>query len=262
MALVISQSEIQEAMEIILDACDNCDVNLDWLTDNDWVLDELRYSLPDDWDIECGASKMVFVPANKPYVIKLPLRSNEDLYHGSSYYSSWENEDTGSYHSHEYYAGENEEFSHAVYPLSGTYGADYCRSEVEFYEVAKAYHIDEMFAETREIGERRGITFYAQEKCLPLSQTDDPSKTAISEEIKQEYEATFSKSLNPHFSRSGVVFVRDFELRIADVYGITMLSNFVKFKAKERTGDYHSSNIGFFAATGKPCVFDYSGYWD
>lgn len=273
MGLKITQVEI----DTILDKLTAVDRKYHCFNDgfSDWEdqLYDIEYELGrDEYDVRFGASKCAIVPIdpNVNYVIKIPFHYNGDIY-CSSYtatVSRWDSDRQTYYHTWTHVQSDGSEFSCAEYPISGGHGWDYCQSEAEYYEVAKQYGIDEMFAETRLIGYVNGYPVYAQERCEPLCEVDESNcySKNISDELVASYDSVLrekcSKSTYQHDPKYGWKLDREFELAIADTYSLKTLLGFFDFFEHETVGDFHRANIGFFRDSHKPCVFDYSGYWD
>lgn len=106
---------------------------------------------PVGWDCSWGASKIVLIPENKNFVVKIPFKKD------ASYSDDYNEEAWESLPS----------FCSAYYPLSGTNGFDYCRSEAEYFKLAKRSGIAEFFAATIFIGTYNHYPIYIQEKINP-----------------------------------------------------------------------------------------------
>ena len=248
MSLNISQYEIQS----ILNMLNDLDESFWNLNDDEWLISNIESRLPCGYTCDAGASKLVIIPSDKPYVIKVPFTYNQDMYYDC--YDSDEDE--------EYYDENTPEFSCAVYPISGGTGSDYCKSEAEYYEVAQNYGVADMLAETRYIGDANGAPIYVQEKCIGWNYADG---VEISDEVRESYErkvSTLDGAKTHDYARYGVEMDKDFEMRVLQSYSMDKLLQLFDFIREEHLGDFHTGNIGFFSANNKPCIFDYSGYWE
>lgn len=264
MSLNISQEEIKSILKMINDIESKWGYSFANLNDGDEVMDELNAYLPDGYWLNSGASKCVIIPPHAPYVIKIPFLYNTDIaWNGDSYY--WD-----SYAQTYRYRSDDDdyqvEFENAVYPISGGTGSDYCQSEAEYYQAAKEYGVADMLAETRFIGHAGGTAIYVQERCetyddaaLSHSEASEVAYDEAVEPMQQDSHMTYETRKERDY---GWKFDRTFELRLVDSYSVKKLLKLFDFIEQEHLRDFHHGNIGTFAASGKPCIFDYSGYWD
>ncbi len=178
-----------------------------------------------DFTFSYGASKFVIVPEISDYVIKIPfnLRYDDDLLFDSAYYA--EDDD---------------------------YGWDYCRSEAQYYRLAKEEGLESFFAETRYIGSKHGYPIYVQEKCLPYSE-------AVNSNSKKDIETTERKisTLTNAVPRDMSMNFLTELFKTASEETIDRLFNFIY---RNRIYDLRDANCGFLIKNNKPVLVDYASF--
>lgn len=206
------------------------DLNEDgYFTDNDaedYVYSLDRNKVP-DFDYEYGATKLVIIPKNKDYVIKIPFN--------------------GGYSCGEYtsFNGANDE----------AWGDNYCEAEVEIYQLAKEAGFEKMFLPLTYVL-TSCVDIYIQPKCECYIKNDVKQDSYSSKESKErilEDKKQGKRYLFGEFSDSWTA-------SCLDVLGsIEELKRFEKFL--EDNGifyDLHSGNIGYYE--GHAVILDYGGY--
>ena len=189
--------------------------------------DYFTRDLPEDCEYSYGASKLVIIPDNTDYVIKVPFNCTYD--------EEW------LYFQNAYYCRQEE------------YGWDYCEAEVEYYEEAADWGVEKYFAETRYIGDCHGWPIYVQPKCEAMENSRDSHS-----HTREEYDSIQKKadSVDQHGIRD-----RDFLCDLfkdADVATVSLLFQFID----EMLNDLHSGNYGYFEGTTDACLLDYAGWGD
>lgn len=202
---------------------------------------ELLADLDDDTiDWNSGASKMVIIPKNENYVVKIPF---------NGYYNSIYDEDENG--EEKYIDDEFIEFSKA----GDENGWDYCEVEAKLYEEAEDRNLEQCFAKTEWIGDAHGYPIYKQEKAEIFGMMEDDSIKRRSDEEKN--------SAKKQLAKEGVNIYHiciDWVLDFIEYYGKEMLYKFMDFLTDFHIGDLHSDNIGYI--NGRPVLVDYSGFYD
>lgn len=180
---------------------------------------------PPNCKLACGATKLVIIPNNKNYVIKIPFSMSEfdTPFEGAPFSSdTW----------------------------------DYCSSEVSLYHYAATYGIQSFLARTRfvmNIGEYR---IYVQKKC-------DFSFRNVYFRTYNRYSNEERRSLENIIRSSNIKLTPislDFLLEIAKEENNNSVLNLLTFFENYDLNDFHASNYGYSQA--KPMFFDYSGFYD
>ena len=117
---------------------------------DDTRVDELVLYLFDKgyiFNYDFGATKLVIIPRNKDYVIKIPFQG---YYKNDCFYN---------------FIGADSEFKW-----------DYCNVEVERYENIYSTSFKDCFAETIFIGYANNYPIYLQEKCTPFNGSYNKTK--------------------------------------------------------------------------------------
>lgn len=195
--------------------------------------------LPCGWDYSYGASKLVLIPDDLPFVIKIPFNQQPGDYYCDN------NED-----GERYYPGEV--FSSAVYPLCNEYGWDYCRSEAEFYKEAEEAGLSYFFAKTVYIGKYTGYPIYVQEKAKP----ENTFNCHHSEEERSNSRKKV-QVLNIWTDELDDDFLTD----LFKCYSNDELVKLFQFLDENDIRDLTSSNVGYDYA-GQPIFLDYSDFRD
>lgn len=187
--------------------------------------EEFQYDLKDmQLEVASGASKLVFIPFDEEYVVKVPFNGDYKAY----------------------------QQKYVSFKMANTYNYwDYCLKELEIYHKAKARGLGKFFAKIRLI-ENNEHPIYIQEKAVLFSEASDWEGLELyygqkhsTEDIKYDYPTPISETW----------------LKIAvSHYGKTMVDRLIKFLSNECIGDFHRDNLGFI--NGKPVIIDYSDYND
>lgn len=175
-------------------------------------------------EVASGASKLVFMPFDEKYVIKIPFNGNYKAYQQE--YTSFEMANTYNYW-------------------------DYCLKELEIYHKAKAKGLGKFFAKIRLI-ENNEHPIYIQEKAVLFSEASDweglefyYGQKHSTEDIGYSYPLSIPNEW--------------LEIAISH-YGKIMVDRLINFLINEYLDDFHDGNLGFI--NGKPVIIDYSGYND
>lgn len=202
-------------------------------TYQDNVLDIFREKYKKPWYYETGASKLVIIPENEDFVIKIPF---EGMYPEAE----WDDENE------EYYESEFEHFCGA----DTNNEWDYCEVEAERYELSKTYGVEQCFAKCEKIAEIDGYPIYIQQKakmynCLEKSNHTEEDIKSVSKICSDNYYECFNKEW------LGDVF---------NYFGEKIFNIFMQFLSDFNVNDLHSGNLGYI--NGKPVLVDYSSWND
>ena len=177
--------------------------------------------------VSTGATKMVIGSNELNCVLKIPFQG------------TWWDEEIDD----EYTESHFDEFCHG----------DYCYSEVDIYQHAKAFGVAEVFAETSFVGDLKcGIPVYKQVKVLAINESGSsrtPSNAAIKKAKDRYYSSPFSTP---------------WTALVIDIYGeeyFDKLMTFIDDICPEIGDDWHSGNYGY-TYDGLPIILDYSGYFE
>lgn len=97
------------------------------------------------YGLECGASKVVIIPHNLPFVFKIPICG----------------------------VG-NQRYKGANYAIPAVPADDYCAREAYLYTKAEEQHLSSMFAGTRLLAHTPSNPIYISEKCTPILDEERP----------------------------------------------------------------------------------------
>lgn len=195
-------------------------VIIDPLTDNCTIAFKWAY----------GATKVVILPEDSEYVLKIPFNS-------LCYINDEEDNDEITY--------EFTSFDHA----KTSNGWDYCAAECDTYERALANNLSACFLQTSLYGVINGWPIYIQHKC-ELHNTDNEDECGSKEERK--YIRNLCKS--NHYYALPFTWALDFY----NYYGETMLIALLNFLRAEHLYDFHKDNVGYFGDV--PIILDYGDY--
>ena len=200
------------------------------LTEYDYE-DKILYYLPDDfdYDVEYGATKLVLMPSNENFVIKIPF---------TGYYT-------------EEFDGKEGKFKEIYYTFNGADNGswDYCKCECERYLTAKQENLEKYFAKTTYLDSINDHPIYIQEKAVIYVNS---SKKEIS--LKEE-ETTRKKCSKQGTCCFNVHWLND----LLKYCGDKEFEDFLFFiKINGFNDDLHSTNIGYIG--NKPVLVDYSGF--
>lgn len=204
------------------------------LTENDFE-DKVLSNLPDDlkYHYEYGATKLVIILPDCNFVIKIPF---------SGSYQEFYQDDTDGYEE-EYVEFENADFETCEW--------DYCKTEVNRYNLAKNIGIEKYFAKTECIGMINNYPIYIQQKAEIFAEVKDLN--SYSEEKKSSTREKCDKEDLWCFNEC---WLSD----LLDYCGDKVFSFFMSFIKDNDFDDLHSSNIGYI--NGVPVLVDYSGFND
>lgn len=176
-----------------------------------------------------GASKLVIIPADKDFVIKIPCKyeydGDEDTYKGACKFGP---------------DGEVLDF-----------GWNYCGLEEAIYQAAVKAGIEKLFAETIYIGVYDGYPIYIQEKCKifnDIRNTEDyPEKSK-------------KKSLKLCRDNNWYCFNEYWLSDVLDYYNTdNEFMKLNKFIESYNISDLHFGNVGY-RYDGSPVLIDYSDF--
>lgn len=224
------------------------DFTLSQLNMRDDIIDPLRRNSNIHFTWENGATKLVLLPRDEDFVIKIPFTGYWDEDDYESNMRSYERaEDRGE---------EPEEIIDTDFYYEFTYASideddpecwDYCRLECAIYEKAAAAGLARYFAKEEIIGYLDDFfPIYAQEKVSAFSKVYDKD---IGQRTSKRCE-----ELNVDCIHS--MWVHDF----FEIYGEEEYVKLANFLKEEDLWDFHGGNIGY--RNGKPILMDYSGYND
>lgn len=189
------------------------------------------------YSIEKGITKIVLIPEDKDYVIKIPITK---IAYREFFY------DNGEYHKGKFVIKDN-------------VGGDYCKKEEEIYNSIDE-EVKKMFAETKFLIEVNKLPIYIQEKIdfsfdnkcfnpdiFPSDRKSDMDiRTIVNSELS-------SKGIN-NLGRLNTEFCYDVMMN----YGIDSFLLLIREINFWKIEDLHELNIGY--KNYKPMIFDYSGF--
>ena len=211
-----------------------------YITDDFYDSAEITYQIEENltknMSVRYGASKLVCVPKDKKYVIKLPFNAVLD-----------EGSDEEGFDADEIVRliGASGDIEDALW--------DYCAREVFLYEAARSDEIAFAFPETEYVGLINGWPVYVQEICKTLYEKEN---TKFPTEAEENKVISFLASKNK-YSTINDAWITMFCLQYGEEKTIELL-DFIKFY---KINDLHSSNIGFSAIDGRPVIVDFSGFY-
>lgn len=184
--------------------------------------------VPDvEWDY--GASKLVFMPPESKFVIKIPFRGQNECVFG-------ENDELLDYKDFCEFSGARD-------------GWDYCHTELIIYNSAEEKELDQCFAKTSLIGKVKGYPIYQQEKAKIFGHTCNESEYS-----KEKTGSTEKKCKELDVNNFNSCWLSDF----IDYYGNELFVKFMLFLKEMRINDLHRDNLGYI--NGRPVLVDYSGF--
>lgn len=214
--------------------------------------------------VRYGVSKLVIIPQNFPFVIKIP-------FNGCFYFNDSEMPDFGEKYSEkdfstskEYYdfitekeeewAVENFEESTFFEPFTEAnkeFPEDYCFEEFQIYETVKDRGFSDFFANTIFYTEKDGRKIYIQEKACTYKAggKTSPSKKSLNKVQKL--------GIHSYFGNSWIALAIDF-------YGEALVQKFLDYIEIDEDdidvgNDMHNDNYGY-RLDGSPCIIDFSGW--
>ena len=217
--------------------------------DTDSVIDPVwdclyEVGLNKECDIANGVSKVVIIPRNSAYVIKIPL-------FGSWYYPEEYNEENDEYcidYENPYF----DEYTGAYYEDAEIDCSNYCELEEYLYNFTVENGVSDMFAKTEFFGRAKsGRPIYISEKCKNFwwgdREPSDASKTLVKDK---------RDSRTPGWSRMDSMITALF----VDDYGVERAEKLFQFLSDFNISDLHNDNVMISEKTGKIVITDYSGF--
>lgn len=223
----------KEQIKIILEGLQNCIFDSPTPdTYHDDIISHLDQTVFNLSDYGEGCTKLVLMPKNCDFVVKIP-------FFGENYDSK-----TGTYI----------QFSGAREPE----GWNYCEVESILYTYAKEKKVENYFLETRCIGFVHGYPIYAQELATTLNRTK-PSD--YDDDLSVEERTRNTKIRELCRKRNAKCFNATWIADFIDYYSEEEWFKLNKFLYDFDITDLHTENIGYNSA-GAPTVMDYAGYRD
>lgn len=189
--------------------------------------------LDDGWDYQYGSSKLVIIPEHLDFVVKIPFGADIEYVDDGEYYC--------------------DPFERAYYPEEREHGWDYCKSEAEYFKLAKKAGVSFFFAKTIYIGSISGVPIYVQEKidiqesCHSRSCSDKERSNSREKAIKMGM--LRNCDFNDDFITELFAYYSDNE--------VTALFDFIR---TYQLNDLTSNNVGYDHITGAPVLSDYSSF--
>lgn len=234
--MVNMEREISKILDLII-TYSRLDIWGDHFTADNWQdifdaysMQEQRHTL----SFHNGASKLVMVFDELPFVIKIPF--------------------TG------FYDSEVDEIVEELYygfECANDEGWDYCLTEEMLYEQMGSNDAKRYFAKTKKIGEVRGYPIYIQEKAIPWANSVNYKK---SQKLSKEQKEKVSSLRDEIGYCSG--FVSNWILFFLETEKKEDFLKLIDLIQKFEIGDLWMANYGISAITHKPIIFDYSGFYD
>lgn len=188
--------------------------------------------LDEGWNYQYGASKLVIIPEHLNFVVKIPFGADT---------GDWG--DDGQYYC--------DPFEYAHYPEEGIDGWDYCKSEVEYFDLARKAGVSFFFAKTSYIGDIDGIPIYVQEKV----EIQEDSHRSCSDQQRSD-----SREKAKRMGLWNCDMNDDFLAALFSYYSDDEVVALFDFLRTYRLDDLTSNNVGYDPVTGAPVLSDYSGF--
>ena len=183
-----------------------------------------------DEEIRTGVSKVVIIPHDSSYVLKIPYRGARD---GEDYYDF-------------HYAGNE------------IRDWDYCETEAEIYDAFKAEGLECFLAKTVRYGEdATGYPLYIQEKCITSYDYEDLDSNYT-------YDYTEIKAFRSMFACGMAVDNNTWNTKAIMYYGVEKYIHFMQFcldRFPDVLDDLHRENYGY-RTDGSPVLIDFSSWND
>lgn len=187
--------------------------------------------------VASGLTKIVLIPDNKDYVIKIPITK------------------TGRY---DYVEDKNGNYRKENFLIENNNFGDYCSIEEELFNSFED-DIKKIFAETRFITKVNDLPIYIQEKVTV------PYRKKIDLFDPDHYPSDRKSDMDIHYELSAISkyceyneFQEDFSYDILVNYGFDFLVKLLQTIDYAGISDLHYGNYGY--KNYKPMIFDYSGY--
>ena len=210
-----------------------CD-SIDFLSDADGIAEYSEgfsyiYEQVDE-EIRTGVSKVVIIPHDTSYVLKIPYRGAK------------EGEESWDFH----YAGNE------------IRDWDYCETEAEIYDAFKAEGLECFLAKTVRYGEdATGYPLYIQEKCITSYDYEDLDSNYT-------YDYTEIKAFRSMFACGMAVDNNTWNTKAIMYYGVEKYIHFMQFcldRFPDVLDDLHRENYGY-RTDGSPVLIDFSSWND
>lgn len=202
--------------------------------DNDWLLYQLGEG-DISAQVECGISKVVIIPEDGNFVIKIPFNG--------MYHYNWNEDDEDDY-------GDSE-FEYYYYACAPDH-SDYCWDEV--IKIEKAYEMGygKLFPDTKFLQEKDGHRVYIQEK-VRTARYFNPND--ISEDSRKKAE-----SMGKYYKKCD----NTWRAAVVEFYGESYWKDFCDWDYLSDVNilsDMHADNYGY-DMNGYPIILDASGFRD
>ena len=207
------------------------DVDDDFYTDD--IADQISDIIKGDFYVTNGVSKLVIVPDELPFVIKIPFNGR---YVYSDYDEESEDYDTC--------------FCYFMMAESEISEDDYCAKELELTARIKEEGFGEFVPDMMYLGRCCGHNVYIQEKAKPMSEcskTIHPTEDSLNK----------SKQISAPFNNAWAALA-------IDIYGEDSYNSFLKWARKNEPdvlSDMHTGNYGI-DMNGNPILLDICGFRD
>lgn len=189
-----------------------------------------------------GATKLVIIPLNYNWVIKIPYNGTAErrIINGTVRdYADYF--DYGSIDTRHFW--------------------DYCYTESCLYQKARTKKIAEIFAKEIYIGDINGYPIYAQQKAEEYdAEICSHSELEITKE-ESEYLKSILRNNDTDDASTGSSFTNSTYAWLVDVliyYGRIFLDKVLFFIEKNGISDLHSGNVGYI--NNRPVIIDYSSF--
>ena len=183
-----------------------------------------------DEEIRTGVSKVVIIPHDSSYVLKIPYRGAR------------EGEESWDFH----YAGNK------------IRDWDYCETEAEIYDAFKEEGLECFLAKTVRYGkDATGYPLYIQEKCITSYDYEDPDPNYT-------YDDTERKAFRSMFACGIAVANNTWNMKAIMYYGVEKYIRFMQLcmdRFPDVLVDLHSENYGY-RTDGSPVLIDFSSWND
>ena len=210
----------------------------DWMFE--WMEENILSQLQEFYTLYHGVSKIVMVPKNGDFVIKIPFNG--------SYSPIYNDEDPDEIIDHIWheYIGAPEDC-----------GWDYCATELNVYEKAKELGIECFFAKTEYLCSTKNFyPIYIQEKVKTKYNVNSKEVTPSNDSLAR-YRQNYIK-----YHNYGICKDKNWMALCLDQYGeekVTIFIDFINNIMPFINCDMHSENYGF-RINKTPCLIDFSDW--
>ena len=190
-----------------------------------------------------GASKLVILPCDADFVIKIPFNAQYYCYEVDDETGEIISEGGWKYFTSDEYYSENMEFD-----------GNYCGREADISDMATAEDLEECFAITECVGRCGNYLIYKQAKATTiLADILDEKSGSLSLE---ERKSIRDKCNNMGVYGFNIYWLKDF----LEFFGEEILKQLDRFINTYDINDLHTSNVGYIG--NRPVLIDYSGYFE